>query len=650
MTDWQSEAAPVVAERIMARVGERHPNKTKRLRTFEERLESRMSPLLEKMHDLYGWRWDFAWWLEGVIEVAADAFLRRDKTLRRLDAEASLDWLNDPATVWAMAYTDRLCGRFADLPETAEHLRSLGVTHLHLMPPFERPEGGGDGGYAVASYRDMHPPLGTTVELREAIARLRDEGIQVVLDFVANHTAENHFWAEAAKKGDERFRAFFLMFPDRTQPEEFLPHLRSIFPDRGGDAFTWRPDVAGPDGGMWVWTTFYGYQWDLDYRNPDVLVEMARELLFVVNLGVSVVRMDATPFLWKKLGSSCENLEEAHIVLQILDLLVELAAPSVELLSEAIVHPDDVSRFVRADECRLGYNPVVMSTIWDAVATRDTRLLRMSLEHRQVLAEGCQWLTYLRSHDDIGWGFADEDAEALGIDPQAHRRFLTDFYVGEFPGSFGRGLRFQQNPVTGDCRVSGTLASLAGLEDAAESQELAAIDMAVDRILAMHTLMATSSGIPLLYLGDALGLLNDRSYVERIDEADDNRWLHRPFFDWAMLSRLEAGTEGQSRLLSGVRRLMQMRTGLPALARAGVKVTDQTDVAVIGYVRGDSEHRLEIVVNMSDRDATGVVESRGLDLWSGRTIGAGLCRLTPYQVLVIAGDADGAEATSMVRT
>jgi amylosucrase len=647
--DWFIAEAPRALETVLARVKPRFEDRPKRWTQFESAVTERFPEIFRKLHQLYGWRYDFAWWLEALVAVTAEGFLDRDKRLVAMDQDRDDAWPARPGTIWAMGYVDRFCGSFDRLPETLPHLRSLGVTHLHIMPPYLRPPGGGDGGYAVSDYRTAHPALGTIEELRSAIAALRDGGIGVVLDFVANHTADDHPWAQAAKAGDPRFADRYFMFDDRTVPDRYAPFLRAIFPDRGGDAFTWRPDVAGPAGGKWVWTTFFEYQWDLDYRNPDVLIAMTGELLFLVNLGVSVVRMDATPFLWKRQGTSCENLEEAHTLLQLMDLVVEIVAPSVELLSEAIVHPDEVSRFVRPDECRLGYNPVIMSTIWEALATRDTRLLRRSLAYRQWLPQGCQWLTYLRSHDDIGWGFADEDAIHLGIDPVAHRSFLNDFYSGRFPGSVARGLRFQDNPETGDARISGTLASLAGLEAALESADSAVTESAIDRMLAAAVVMATISGIPMIYLGDEIGQLNDPGYANDPDLASDNRWAHRPRFDWQRLERLAVETGGVSRLLGGLRRLLTLRAGLEALGGGPGRITEQVDAAVLSFRRSHAGSEIEVIANLADRPAIASVHRDGHDLWGDCPVTRGLLEFGPYQVAIIRtepAETTGADTTA----
>ncbi len=590
----------------------------RRAMEIRQRLQANGPDLFDAFHRLYGWRWDFALYLEQFALTCLEGAATRRKWLRKRDRDGN-QWMFDSSTVWAMAYVDRFCGTFSELPQTIDHLRSLGVTHLHLMPPFAVPGPRNDGGYAVESYRRMRPDLGTVEDLERAIATLADSGISVVLDFVANHTADTHEWAKAAKAGSERHRDFYLMFPDRVEPDRYMSTLREIFPDRDGDAFTWRDDVVSEEGGAWVWTTFFPFQWDLDYSNPDLTAAMAGELLHLANLGPGVIRADATPFLWKQMGTPSENLDETHTVIRILALALDIAAPSTRMLSEAIVHPNDVVRYIRPEEADLGYNPLVMSSAWEALATRDVSLLELGIRNRLTLPAGCQWVTYLRCHDDIGWGFADEDAMTLGIDPFGHRCFLNDFYSGGFPGSFARGLKFQENPRTGDARISGTLASLAGLDQAIEAANPNLVDLAVDRILMLHAFVLTVAGIPLLYLGDEVGQLNDEGYLNDPALAHDNRWTHRPDYPWSTLAHAEDGTGAPGRILQGLRHLIEVRTGISILGSGAHPpvVIDTADRSVIAFSHRNAGQELRAAFNFSE-----MARPHGLDFTGWTTVAA----------------------------
>jgi amylosucrase len=564
---------------------------------FWTRLEGEFESIFRTFHRLYGWRWDFGLQLQRFVEAMADtAATRLKRHRRRIDDTADV-WLTDPVTIWGQAYVDRLVGTFDRLPSVVPHLRRLGMTHLHLMPPWRAPLVS-DGGYAVSDYRRTDPRLGTIAELEKAIDDLATAGVGVVVDLVVNHTAADHAWAQAAADGDPRYRDFYFLFPDRTEPDRLTTHLRAVFPDRAGDPFTWQENA-----GAWVWTTFHDYQWDLDYRNPDVLIAMAAEMGFLANLGVAALRLDATPFIWKQGGTACENLPEAHLVVELLAAFARVVAPGLQLLSEAIVHPDDVARFVRPEECRMGYNPLLMALMWEALATRDVRMLADGLARRMFLPPGCQWLTYVRCHDDIGWGFGDEDAERLGIDPVGHRRFLNDFYSGRYPGTFAAGAVFQEDPATGDARISGTLAALAGLQRALESADVTAIDLATRRIIALYTVMFTAVGIPLVYLGDEIGQLDDIGYLGDPSRAADNRWAHRPRFDWEALDRAIDGTGPAADILAAASRLATKRAASPAFRSPVPVVVDSGHPAVIAYTRTAGGAQVMTAVNFSEHPA-----------------------------------------------
>ncbi len=592
---------------------------------FWERLESEFENMFRNFHRLYGWRWDFGLQLQRLVEAMAEtSATRRKRHRRRIDSTPNA-WLNDPVTTWGQAYVDRFSGTFAGLAETVPHLRRLGITHLHLMPPYRGPAEN-DGGYAVSDYRRTDPRLGSIADLEKAIDDLAQAGIGVVLDVVLNHTAADHPWARAAVAGDPRYRGFYHFYPDRTVPDQISPNLRAIFPDRPGDAFTWHSN-------FWVWTTFHEYQWDLDYRNPEVLTAMASEMGFLSNLGVSALRMDATPFIWKVEGTISENLPEAHVVIELLSAFMRVAAPGLQLLSEAIVHPDDVKRFVRPEECRMGYNPLTMALMWEALATRDVSMLKHGLAHRSELPPGCQWLTYLRCHDDIGWGFADEDAVGLGIDPVGHRRFLNEFFSGSHPQSFAAGLLFQENPDTGDARISGTLAALAGLQTAIEAASSEQIDLAVGRIVALFTMMFTAVGIPLIYLGDEIGQLNDPAGVS----GPDNRWSHRPAFDWDALERALEGVGPGARILEAVLRLSSRRSASPAFRSDTPDVVESGHRSVVAFTRSAGGSQVTVAVNFSEEPAQTSLIPEGED-WNAIIDPPGPVVLEPYGVRVWESD------------
>jgi amylosucrase len=355
---------------------------------------------------------------------------------------------------------------------------------------------------------------------------------------------------------------------------------------------------------QWVWTTFNSYQWDLNYANPAVFRAMAEEMLFLANVGVEVLRLDAVAFIWKRLGTDCENQPEAHQIIRAFNLVARIAAPSLLFKSEAIVHPDEVIRYIAPEECQLSYNPMLMALLWESLATRQVLLLEHALVRRHRIPGGCQWANYLRCHDDIGWTFDDDDARRVGIDPQGHRQFLNDFYTGQFPGSFARGVPFQLNPDTGDLRISGTLASLAGLEEALERNEPELIDMALRRITLLRGVVLSIGGLPLLYLGDEWGFLNDYSYALDPAKAADSRWVHRQRAKWDVVQQWLEPERSERRLFSELVHLIRVRKQLPAFAGAETEVVPSGNPHILAFVRHGGGQRVVVLANFADSPQT----------------------------------------------
>lgn len=568
---------------------------------FQRRLRIHFPHLFSLLLELFGDRYDFFYHLEKILELAAQSWLDRPADLKALDEEREHNptWYQDQQMLGGVCYVDLFAGDLATLRTRIPYFKELGLTYLHLMPLFAAPEGENDGGYAVSDYRQVDAQLGEMDDLRVLATELRQEGISLVLDFVFNHTSDEHRWAKAARAGDPAYADYYFLFPDRTLPDAYDRTLREIFPDKHRGSFTYREEI-----GQWVWTTFNRFQWDLNYRNPAVFHDMAGEMLFLANVGTEVLRLDALAFTWKEMGTDCENLPKAHTLVQAFNTLLRIAAPTLLFKSEAIVHPDEVNKYIDLDECQLSYNPLLMALLWNSLATREVRLLRHSMGYRFDLPAGCAWVNYVRSHDDIGWTFDDGDAAALGINGYDHRHFLNQFYTGRFPGSFARGLPFQENPRTGDARISGTLASLAGLERALQSENPAEIELAVRRILLLHAVILSIGGIPLIYLGDETGMRNDYSYRQDPTKADDSRWVHRPQTDWQEMTKRAERETVQGRIYQQLAHLIRVRKENPGFGGTEMEVVHVGTDHVFSYVRTNvasgSKQRILALVNFTE--------------------------------------------------
>ncbi len=568
---------------------------------FRARLYAHFGALFPLLRHLYGGQYDFFYHLEATLEMAATQWLVRPPALRALDVarEADPGWFQAAGMLGAVAYVDLFAETLDGVRAKIPYFQELGVTYLHLMPPFLAPAGNSDGGYAVSSYRETNPALGTIRDLAELAAALRAEGISLVLDFVFNHTSDEHTWARAALAGDPQYQAYYRMFPDRSIPDAYERSLREIFPDQRPGNFTWRGDI-----GRWIWTTFNSFQWDLNYANPEVFTRMAEELLFLANQGVEVLRLDAVAFIWKQLGTTCENLPEAHLLIQAFNALVRIAAPALLFKSEAIVHPDEVIRYIRPDECALSYNPLLMALLWNTLATRDVRLLAVSMRERFPIDPRCAWVNYVRVHDDIGWTFDDAVASRLGINGYDHRRFLNQFYTGRFADSFARGVPFQENPRTGDARIAGTGASLAGLEAALQAGDAQGVEYAIRRILLIHGVILTIGGIPLIYLGDEVGTLNNYSYRTDPAKAGDSRWIHRPPTDWSAVDRRRDPTTVEGRIYGELQHLIAIRKVHPVFAGHDTTILDCGNPQVFAYTRQGAGPPVLALANFSERPQT----------------------------------------------
>jgi amylosucrase len=640
---WVARQAESSLKRLLPRIEARFKDRAgpEEWERYAGRLARHFPRLFGRLHALYGGHYDFFYHLEDILATATAMWLDRPGELKALDAlrEADPQWYQSNRMVGAMAYVDLLAGTLNGVREHIPYLSEMGITYLHLMPVFKTPAGDNDGGYAVSSYREVNPALGTMGDLADLATELRHHGISLVLDFVFNHTSDEHPWAQAALAGDGEHQDFYRMFPDRTLPDAYERSMSAVFPEAHPGAFTYRSRIR-----RWVWTTFFNYQWDLNYENPAVFTRMLEELLFLANQGVEVLRMDAVAFIWKRLGTSCQNLPEAHWILQAYNALVRIAAPAVAFKSEAIVHPDEVRRYVSLEECPLSYNPQLMALLWEALATRDTRVLRHAMERRFAIPDGCAWVNYVRCHDDIGWGFADDNVAAVGFSPTEHRRFLSRFYTGRFNGTFARGAPFMVDPDTGEARVSGTCASLAGVEKALADQDADDLELAVRRILLIHGVIITIGGIPLIYLGDEIATLNDYSYDTDPDKAGDSRWLHRAPFNWKAAEQRRDPATPAGRVYQGLLRLIQLRGQNLAFTRAETEIVDTHNPHVFGYFRNHDQHSVFVLANFSEHRQA--LEARRLrmmglrqtmvDLYSGRTITATReLVLEPYQFAVL---------------
>ena len=583
--------------------------------------------------------------LDAVLNEVAGATARRSTELRQLDSrrQATPDWFHSPDRVGYVAYASQFAGTLANVGTHLDYLEELGITYLHLMSVLRARDGENDGGYAVVDYADVDPALGTWADLVELATNLRHRGISPCLDVVVNHTAYEHPWAAAARAGDQRYSSFYLMFPDRRIPDAYEATLPEVFPEMAPGNFTWDADA-----GAWVWTTFTSYQWDLNYANPDVFVEMLKVMLELANAGVEILRIDAVAFTWKRMGTNCQNQPEAHYLAQAFRSLLAIAAPGVLVKAEAIVAPGDLLQYLGAyesqrRECHLAYHNQLMVMLWSSMATGDARLAAASLASLAPTPVGAAFCTYVRCHDDIGWAIDDGIAASVGLNGPAHRAFLAAFYRGQYPGSFASGVAFSTNEEVGDERTCGTTAALCGLTAAVLDGSAELVELAVRRIEMLHAVALGFGGIPLIYMGDELGFANDVAYADDPMHAGDARWIHRPAMDWSIAGRRHLDRTIEQRLFRTFERLLAARASSPVLSTGGETfIASYDDAAVLGWVRRHAVHgRMLGLANVAARpavvplDALGWAELRDpVDLLAERDVSrhGGDLVLAPYGV------------------
>ncbi|MCW2810517.1 MAG: ams [Friedmanniella sp.] len=573
--------------------------------------------------------------------IAAENFRQRPADLRLLDLRRHADpqWFQHQQMLGYATYADRFGGTLRGVAEKVDYLSELGVTYLHLMPLLRPRPGQNDGGYAVMDYRAVREDLGTVDDLRDLATTLRGRGISLTLDLVLNHVAYEHEWAVQARSGDSYYRRYFHMFADRELPDAYERSLPEVFPDFAPGSFTYDEESHS-----WVWTTFNTWQWDLNWHNPDVLYEFADLICWLANLGVECLRLDAIAFLYKRMGTACQNQPEVHAITQALRAVARIAAPALIFKAEAIVGPSDLAPYLGVGKhagkvSDVAYQNSLMVQIWSVLAAKDTRLFCTAMNRFPAKPVSTVWGTYLRCHDDIGWAIDDGDAAAVELNGFEHRRFLSEFYAGLFPMSDARGLVFQENLETGDRRISGTAASLIGIESALNGGDDAHLDLAVRRLLLAYRLVLGFGGLPLLYMGDELALRNDYGFADDPTHADDNRWVHRPEMPWDVAERRHQPGTLEHRVWHGLRHAITVRAALPSLhASVEAEIIDPVNPAVLVLLRRSATQTMVGVYNVTPevQSLPRWVVPLGNWAWDALTeetpLGDGPLRVEPYQV------------------
>ena len=574
--------------------------------SFYSRLIANGSTIQSLYHELYKQHPRAGTQFNLLIDTLAAAHKIRKPALKKTDvakAEKGHWFLSNEITGMSL-YVDQFCGSLSNLGDKLSYFDKLGVNFLHLMPLFESPAGESDGGYAVSDFRKINDRFGTLEDLIALQQKMNTAGMYLMTDFVMNHTSRLQEWAIKAKEGDPHYQEYFYMYDDRTMPDIFEQTMPDIFPETAPGSFTYVPECD-----KWVMTVFHNYQWDLNFSNPAVFVEMLDIILFYANLGMDVLRIDAPAFIWKEPGTTCQNLPKAHTLLRLLKQCVQVVSPGMALLGEAIVAPKEIMYYFgtgnyTAKECDFAYNATQMALQWDALATGDTRVMLAAQHELLKKPYGSSWITYTRCHDDIGLGYDDYMIQQASFNPYQHRKFLKDFYSGNTPGSTATGALFSVNPITQDARISGTLASLCGLEKAISNNDEAAINTAINRIILMQACSFFIGGLPMLFYGDEVGYTNDYSYLSNPAKNYDNRWMHRPVIDWNKNNNIEMEGSSEQRIFKATQQLISLRKRLSMVADlSNLTWLTPYNIHVAGFLRQKEDQRLFCFFNFKNEVA-----------------------------------------------
>ncbi len=576
---------------------------------FEQRLSHRMDELHNLYNSLYPQQTES---FENFTSMLRGAWSQRKDSLRVQDEKRkeNPDWFRRRDLLGMMLYVNAFAGTLKGVEEKLEYLQECRVNYLHLMPLLESPKGRSDGGYAVSNFRAVQPELGSMEDLERLADSCREKGISLCLDFVMNHTSEEHDWAKRAQSGEKEYQDRYFFYNSWDIPREFEKTVPQVFPTTAPGSFTQL------ENGQIVMTNFYPYQWDLNYGNPVVFTEMTENLLYLTNRGIDVIRLDAVPYIWKELGTSCRNLPQVHTLSRMLRIACEIVCPSVLLLGEVVMEPAKVVPYfgtTEKPECHMLYNVTTMATTWHTLATGDVSLLRRQMEAVCSLPKDFLFLNYLRCHDDIGWGLDYPWLkEQFGIEEVPHKKYLNDYFTGKWPGSDSRGELYNDDPRLGDARLCGTTASLCGVEAADFERNPFKLERAVSCDLALHAWMLSQSGIPVIYSGDEIGQLNDWNYRHNPEKQEDSRYIHRGSFQWDLAEmRFDSNTR-QGKQFEGLRRLEMIRAQEPCFEmQADVWTEDSGSSHVLALCRRMGKRELVCLFNFSPEFVHAGVDREG---------------------------------------
>jgi amylosucrase len=617
-----AEQSAVEEEKKAAAEQDAAEKRTAARKVYETRFARHLDELKWLYMELYGNGSMFAELCDNLYRF----YEARNEDLKTRDImrEECPDWYKQNDMLGMMFYIDNFAGNMKGVESKLDYLEKSNVNYIHLMPFLDTVEGRSDGGYAVADFRKVQEKLGTMEDLESLTAACHKKDMNVCMDFVMNHTSEDHEWAKKARQGNGEYMSRYFFFDNYSIPAEYEKTVPQVFPTTAPGNFTWLEDAE-----HFVMTSFYPYQWDLNYKNPRVFNEMMYNFLFLANKGIDIIRIDAVPYIWKELHTQCRNLPQVHTIVRIMRMISEIVCPSVLLLGEVVMEPEKVVPYfgtVDKPECHMLYNVTTMATTWHTVATRDIGLLRQQLDIVNSLPKEYVFLNYLRCHDDIGWGLDYASLEREGIRERPHKQYLNDYFQGYVGESVSRGELYNADPISGDARFCGTTASMCGIEKAGFEQDQEAMERAIQKDVMLHAYMFMQSGIPVLYSGDEIGQVNDYTYKEDPNKAADSRYIHRGVMRWDLVENISDPETVEGKVFERLDQLEHIRkTEKVFVSNADTWTLDTWEAGVLCIGRYYEGDKLIGLFNFSEYDRTAWInETDGMytDLISGEKMEA----------------------------
>lgn len=605
----------------------------------QEIFETRLKHHIDELREIYMYLYDSEERFQSLCKNMRYFYEQRSEQLKKSDQERekNRDWYRKNDMIGMMLYVDNFAGNLSGVCEKISYFQKTNINYIHLMPFLESPKEKSDNGYAVSDFGKVNKKFGTIKDLVSLIQKCHESGIYVSMDFVMSHTSDEHEWAKKAREGQKEYQDRYYFFDNYSMPALYERTMSQVFPTTAPGNFTWIRELQN-----YVMTTFHPYEWDLNYANPIVFHEMMNHFLYLANCGIDIMRIDAISYIWKEINTPCRDLPQAHMLIRAMRIISEIVCPGVLLLGEVETEPQKaVSYFGTADkpECHMLSNTTGMATIWNTVATRDTRLLKNHLDFFAKLPRDFIFLNHLRCHDEIRWKLDYRSLQSWGMEEVPHKKYLNDFFTGKVKESFSKAELYNESLYFNDARVCATTASLCGMEKALEEKDEKKLQMAVSLDTMLHALLFMQSGIPILYSGDEIGQLNDYSYKQDEKKKKDCRWVYRGKMDWQTVDKLEKEKTAFGQIFENLQKLKEMKKREKVYdADAKFYTIPTWDDSLLCLVREKEKDKVIGLFNFSEKKKTAWIDEQDdlyRDIYTDEVVRASAISLEPYQFLFL---------------